>query len=469
MNPLRVPELLHEIAGHLGGDRPSFASLSQVDRFTHGVARTHLFRDIAIGLESAPSLALALRSDPTLAALCRSLSFHRECRRRATQALGGPRLIKSGSRQLQEDVAFVLRAILSQRRLITFVLCGDEYGGSRVDLSEDAWAAIGLRIGFVKELKIFVPSTEENVWSRLMLARFSQLRIFHLDLSSAHQWECSALQTLLDTLGALEDLSLCLPPCCGLPGMTLRSTHPRLKRFSFTSSALTDESTFLARHPSIETLFLDTEQVFQPAAAGDSDSESSLLRSLYIDDDSLFFSPSIIRASLIHLHLWIHDNLRDLRALTGGALSTIRCLEIEFYGCFGNEQDHIIAPTITALVEGATGLDELAILCHSASASAAPNAPCQLLEQTLKLIPTTSSLRALRLRSVSSLPQERLADLGPLPTQLRYIGWDSEVPVVYVIERDDDRNFVSETLVRLIAQDWTEENVLHRMGESWTK
>ncbi|KAJ6552976.1 hypothetical protein B0H19DRAFT_156582 [Mycena capillaripes] len=246
--------------------------------------------------------------------------------------------------------------------------------------------------------------------------------------------------------------------CCGPYGIILDSTHPLLKRFSFTSCSLFDNCDFLARHPGIETLFLETEQSFCIGT-------DSSLRAVNADEWTLVRSFDFLNSKITHLRLREIDEYAEstlieaIRAMS----STLRCLEIEVL----TSDDDPLPPCITTLFGAAPALEELAIIKLSSSPL---NWISSLLTDLLNTLGPAAPLRALRICCNEALSPERLEDFGPLPPCLKYIGWDVYLSsLIYVIERTGDKNSVGTTLTRSRADDWTAEGVLPFLGEPWTE
>jgi hypothetical protein len=161
---------------------------------------------------------------------------------------------------------------------------------------------------------------------------------------------------MLNTLCDLEELSLQFPMCCPPGGITLDTTHPHLKRFSFTGAALLQESDFLVQHPGLESLFLDTEQRFR---SGTDASSPHTLRALNVDDLSLSFSPTLFDFQITHLRLREFPESIDSSVLDAvHAMRTLRCLELDIYGSC-----HIpLPPHAISFLQSALVLDELGII-----------------------------------------------------------------------------------------------------------
>ncbi|KAF7345726.1 hypothetical protein MVEN_01592700 [Mycena venus] len=455
--PLRVPELLQEIALFIENAQ-NLSCLAQVDRFTHRILTPCLFRSIKLRLHSLGSLATAFRNNPDLAASCKSLTFFCEYGQRESVVSG------SAIQQLCMDVIVVFGAISTHQRLASLRLDGWEFKGHIVDISEEAAAAVSSVLGSLQELEMYIPF-ESHIWNSLTSTRFAQLRVFRLSLLSAHGWDCSSLQQMLNTLCHLEELALEFPVCCGPFGLTLGSTHPHLKRFSFTGCALMDECDFLARHPSLESLYLETDQSF---SNGTDSSPLKMLRALSINGYSLCYCPTLLNSPITHLRLREIDEEPDpALADTIRALGrTLRCLELDVEGL----EDEPIPQHAIDLMSNAPALDELAIIRHRPS-PLPHNWASNLITDLLAALGPTTPIRALRVRCDDALPQTRLRGLGPLPVRLKYIGWDvgRASSVVYSMERrpGDEDVFVN-TVTRAATDDWMAEAVLPFMGESWT-
>lgn len=155
---------------------------------------------------------------------------------------------------------------------------------------------------------------------------------------------------MLNTLSLLEELSLQFPMCCPPGGFFLDQTHPHLKRFSFTCSALCDDSDFLERHPGLESLFLDTEQGFST----DTDTPPcQLLRALNVDDSALSLSPTLLDCPITHLRLQEVEQSTEIPIF-----DTLRCLELDI----GDTCDDPIPPSVITFLRNAPVLDELGII-----------------------------------------------------------------------------------------------------------
>jgi hypothetical protein len=154
-SPLKVPELLREIAAFIQHSR-SLSSLLQVDRFVHGAVTPSLFRNVEVRLDFVDSLAEVLRNEPQHADRCTSLSFwgrHRE---------GTPVLDDSALEKLYTDIIAILSFISAHGRLASLKWRSRGYRGGQATLSEEVWRAISSVVGSLQELEIYIPSAEKT-------------------------------------------------------------------------------------------------------------------------------------------------------------------------------------------------------------------------------------------------------------------------------------------------------------------
>ncbi|KAK6985202.1 hypothetical protein R3P38DRAFT_2574935 [Favolaschia claudopus] len=455
-NPLRIPELLHEIlaAFNPSTDRSSLLSLSMVDRFTHTVAAPYLFRHICTNIDRIGLLASAFKSDLSRASLCRSLAFvlvYDTTRRE-------PVLPEDIFNTLYDDLVTVFTALSLKPNLHTLIWNKAFYGCS-IALPQRVWTAIASALPSVEILKLYVTSYD---WESVMQTQFIHLRVFELNVGSFHGWDCTPLVNLLQTLHDLEQLSLELPSCSGPVGLTLQSTHPRLKRFSFTSGNLFSPSDFLIRHPHIETLYLESEQQF------DHPNQPSF-RALCMDEyclrlpsQSHFIQPPLAHLFLRDLEDQFYQSDIELAIVE---CHSLRCLEVD---CFRRPEEEPVPPSVNKLIQKLPALEELALLPVLNLAGSEEGIPAVvLLNAALESIEFHPSLRALRLFNRSgTLPQERLDDLGCLPPNLKYIGCDGlRTSLIYVVDRQGGKNFVSKTIRRDLSDDWVERSILGFLSE----
>ncbi|KAF7353999.1 hypothetical protein MVEN_01086700 [Mycena venus] len=457
MNPMKIPELIQEIAAFVENAR-DLSQLVQVDRFTNAAATPCLFRHIDITLDSVESLAATLRSNPERAVGCKSLSFHKSSNESAI-------LLEARSLdQLSTDLITVFNAISAHGQLVTLRWrknCRLHFGRYWIAFPENVWTAMSHVMIPLQELELCVNAREMHIWGSITCLCFTQLRVFRIYLPDAGGWNCSDFQTMLDSLCDLEELSLVLSIYDGPRNITLGSTYPHLRRFSFTSNAVFPASDFLLRHPKLEILFLEMDQVFH----WPDPSTHSALRILNIDEHTLVSSPIVMNARIIHLrfrssHLGSSVLLDTVRAVA----CTLRCLELEVYTPF--------EVGYAALLDAAPALVELGIICSASYRI--PDWSTQVLCNLVSVLDPAAPLRALRLRHLrredDKLPVSFLNDLEGLdsfPPRLEYIGWDFvTTSLIYVITKLGGKNSVSRTLTRSrIPEDWTEENVLHYLEE----
>ncbi|KAJ7173147.1 hypothetical protein C8R46DRAFT_1082093 [Mycena filopes] len=417
MTPFTVPDVLLEIASFVGAPE-DLSRLTQVDRLSHETIWPCLFRSIDIQSKSSLALlARTLRTVPHRAAMCRSLSL----------LTGGQ--IHEG---LDADLLTLFGAISAHGSLEALTWTARAKGPDQLDqywqLPQDVSTAVSSVFASLRRLDLRFSHSRGLDLDYLTLVRFHQLRVLRLDLSCIHGRESADLQRMLNGLPDLEELALEFPTCCGCREMTLASTHPHLKRFSFTSFLLgeVDSCNFLTRHPMIESLFLQTDQPFAELRPGNT------LRALSVDVEStVALAPPNLQ--IPHLRLReIHSN-----ALTPGVVAilqraqdTLRCLEIEVF-------DGSISAKVTSFLTDLPALDELGITLFGAFAE---NEPLEILDEILTCLHRFSTVNAR-----NALPASWIGDLAPLPLGLKYIQWDNPVASsIYV-------------------------GILHYLGEPWTQ
>ncbi|KAF7371312.1 hypothetical protein MSAN_00767300 [Mycena sanguinolenta] len=372
------------------------------------------------------------------------------------------------------DLTTVFNVISTHTALFRLSWWDWTYKDRDVTLREDVWKAIASVLGSLQELHMYVPNQIDKGWDALTKARYSNLRVLQLYMRDAHRANCTQLQSMLDALPDLEELSLRFPLCCGPYGLTFGSTHPRLRRFSLIGNVTVPDCDFLARHPRLESIDLNTLQSFSSG-----DSPLKMLRALMInvDSDSLARSPALIDSQISHLYLRaIGEDMVGSVAAVRAIRQSLRWLEIDL--TIDHEDSYAIPLYATAVLGKAAALDELAIHYISLPWSLRSTWSSNMLSAVLDAIGTFTTLRALRIWCAQRLPQERLRDLGRLPPRLKYIGWDYHPrhsarsdpasSSVYVIEKQEGKNAVGRTLTRATTDDWMATGVLDFMGENWT-
>ncbi|KAJ6584341.1 hypothetical protein B0H19DRAFT_1249321 [Mycena capillaripes] len=452
MNPFKIPELLHEIASRVE-DPSDKARLAQTDRLTHTITTPYLFRDIEIRLRSVAALAASLKRRPELVAGCLSLAFRSSDESDGTEAGSEP----SDQAPPYQDLITIFDVISQNGRLRK--LRFNDWG--RANFSEDVWAAICGVSGHLEELHILVNKGEEHAWRRLTQARFPRLKSF------------------LGALSELEHLSLDFPDLFGPRNLTLGSTHPHLKSFAFRSaSCVHTGSDFLQRHSTLQRLYLYTRQPFTT-----SDTSLRGLRAVNVDRFGLYASPTLLsNRQITHLRLNCMDFSGPqapgsteplLLAVVREVSQTLRCLELDGDDATNSNGEvgdfDVILAGVISLLRLAPFLEELGLL-RAAFSPPLPTWTYHHLRNLLDAFDDTVQLRALRFDDRSGtgelLHPEFLADLGPLPPRLEYIGWDvTAKPAVYLIERGEGGN--SARLLRSrpfqrrrTPDDWTSESVL---------
>ncbi|KAJ6564040.1 hypothetical protein B0H19DRAFT_1140232 [Mycena capillaripes] len=462
MGLMKVPELVQEISNFVENPR-DLAQLAQVDRFTNAAVTPYLYRYIDIPLDFVKSLAITFKNRLDLAAKCRFLSF---C------CLSNDLLNEDKDEGSSEDhhvpyeSLVTIFSVLAQCGTLSTLRWDWEgrHRGRFVRFPSEVWEAIsGVSVN-LRELDISIRLSNQDAWLCITQTSFPNLHVLKLDITDAHGWDFEHLQKFRDTLSDLEELSLFLPICCGPFGLTLHSTHPRLKRFSLSSSRLLRglDIDFLVRHPAIEYLYLETEQplVF---------SSASQLRALSIDSDTLLTSPGAVfsHAQLTHLRLRRMPDPCEPRVgdAVRAVASSLRCLEFDEV----DEDEYAwLLEHILPLLHSTPVLEELGILGSSDSPPSL-NRTADDLRDLLAVLADVVSLIALRVadhyRTGELLPPTLLDDFGYLPPRLEYIGWDvTPRSVVYGIERIGCRNVGRAVLVRQPGSDWVSESVLERLS-----
>ncbi|KAJ7112092.1 hypothetical protein C8R44DRAFT_250187 [Mycena epipterygia] len=198
MHPFSIPELLHDLAAHLehGSD---LSRLAQADRFTNAIVTPYLYQDLEIPLESVEGLAVTLGSRPELAAECRSLVIF--CRDSDKTLVTSWRLQLEP--RLYNYLVTIFGTIAEHGRLVKLRL--DER--DRLAFPENVWQAISRVASQLEELHLVVNDGEEHAWYPLTRTPFPKLRVFDLHLPFADYWDGAHLQSFLDTLTELEELS----------------------------------------------------------------------------------------------------------------------------------------------------------------------------------------------------------------------------------------------------------------------
>ncbi|KAJ7155682.1 hypothetical protein C8R46DRAFT_1116227 [Mycena filopes] len=464
MNPFTVPDLILEIASYV--DAPQDLShLTQVDRLAHHTVLPRLFRNIEVLTNSSVGLlARTIRRVRRHAALCRSLSL---C------------TFDKGTKSLYTDLITIFNAISFQGLLVSLKWQAVPRKDQDWALPENVSTALSSVLTTLRTLDLSFISHRTVNLGYLTGVPFPHLRVLRLTLSNVYNGrDCSDIEALLDMLPKVEELALELPLYCRCRKLPLASTHPHLKRFSFDSFSLEGEDCdFLTRHPTLESLSLDTNQTFSDLIPGNS------LRALSVNVERQLFRLSPAHLRITHLRLrnlnygdLNHLTMRAFADLLAGVKDTLRCLEIDV-----SSSDKVIAPKIRSIIGTVPTLDELGITALRADrdgpmdllSDVSTPASVELLNDLLSALPPASTLRALRVHVIHPLPPSWLDDpaLAPLPHGLKYLGWASSsqcTNTIYVIEKKSGRNVVGRTIDRARPTDWLTEGVLGYVGEPWT-
>ncbi|OBZ71173.1 hypothetical protein A0H81_08537 [Grifola frondosa] len=328
----------------------------------------------------------------------------------------------------------ILKALGDQGRLKKFEWTGDGYSGKTSRRLPQVWEAL-------------VCKHSARLYTLLS-------RTLQLDLFSGYGWDGSRLHSMIHSLHHLTSLALILPMCstCGLTSLSLSYTLPNLRSFVLSSSGLPgrlDEemlpptSQFLSRHPSITSLFLETDDDFVIG-----DTALPALRALSCDEceDKTFaglIGPRAVPRPLVHLRLskYYHSHSRrpqDIQKFS----PTLRCLE--FSGTVSDFRGFAMRflKEISGLLPG---LRELGFSAESGW-EGPPRKPLSADDMVTLLAAVDPrdfpELRALHLSDMDGrpLPAEFLADLPPVPPKLEYICWDvDQKEHFYKIERFGDK------------------------------
>jgi hypothetical protein len=163
MDPMKVPELLAYIAGHVGNP-VDLSRFTLADQFTHSVVNPYLYRRIDIPFDFVHSLALSFKNHPDLAAECRHLSF-------CEAKLSKDREVLSEDRErdemqcLENDLVAIFNALAQHGNLqILQWKIYRWYRGNRVVFSADVWTAISNAAVHLRELDFCIQVGESETW-----------------------------------------------------------------------------------------------------------------------------------------------------------------------------------------------------------------------------------------------------------------------------------------------------------------
>ncbi|KAJ7513065.1 hypothetical protein B0H11DRAFT_1948577 [Mycena galericulata] len=484
MSAARIPELLREIATQLD-NIVDLSHLTQCDRFTNAAVAPLLFKDIYVASRSLPGLWERFASNTEFAQQCRSLVIH-------GPQLGTDRLIEQpevfhgydmdsmpSHQVLSQSAASILREVCQYGRLQRFswnTYHSRDYGYGSFPLETGFWTAL-LRTGdYLHELDLAIfPADREGFALLTRDGDFPNLKIFRLNLRDNHL--SPHFQTFLSRLKQIQHLDLRIevdPRSLPSGSITFAADHPHLRSLSMTLSpcGLPPDLDFIARHQTIEILKLEIAQLFYC-----DDSCLPNLRALSVEQStvlycSAFVSPSAKRSvkhlALVGMPLFTYPNQTDsmVRNIVSAMASSLTCLEMDFLEI---DDFRYWIRDISKLLHLVPNLLEFGMIARSPMPiPVAPSFDGKDLTDLLAVLDHGSHLQALRFfdlfKSGSVLPEPLLANLGSVPSSLRYIKWDVHPdPETYRLETLDGRTTaVAMTRAPVVKDkvDWTSDSVL---------
>jgi hypothetical protein len=147
-NPLKIPELLQEIAIHLQ-DPVDISRLSRSNRFTSQVVGPLLFTDIHVSLKFLPHLAKRLSDNPELAMECKSF-FIRSPRRGSDHDISR----YSTPPVLSSSLHLILQEISQHGRLERFGWTRAARGYPSFKVEDGFWIALASAGSRLEELNL---------------------------------------------------------------------------------------------------------------------------------------------------------------------------------------------------------------------------------------------------------------------------------------------------------------------------
>ncbi|OBZ71557.1 hypothetical protein A0H81_08505 [Grifola frondosa] len=352
-----------------------------------------------------------------------------------------------------KDLIPVLKALGDHGHLKKFEWSGDGYFRENPRRLPHVWEALAANASTLELLDVSFFQSDVDSLHTISSTAYRALSTLRLDLFTGHGWNASRLHEMLFSLRHLTSLALVLPMCCGPTGLSLSYTLPNLQSFALRSSGLPEcvegdivppTSLFLSRHPSIKSLFLETDDDFD---VKDSTVPNLQALSLFYCGDSTFTnlvgSGAVLRP-ITHLRLSGY-RMYSVHPTNIQIFSpTLHCLEL---GRTISEFREFTVPFLKDLSGLIPGLRELGILAGSGLSSPVPK-PLSA-DDMISLLAAINprdfpELRALRFsdRNGQLLPPEFLADLPPVPPNLEYICWDVDYKEhFYKIARFGDRPY----------------------------
>ncbi|KAJ7280390.1 hypothetical protein C8J57DRAFT_1464700 [Mycena rebaudengoi] len=331
-NPLKIPELLREIATHLQ-DPVDISRLSQSNRFTSQVVGPLLFTDIHVSLKSLPRLAKRLSDNPELAMECQSFFIHFP-RQGSDHDIshysrrGFPASSLAAPPVLSSSLYLILQEISQHGRLERFgwtplAARTVDYQGFKVE--DGFWIALASAGSRLEELSLEILPLDHEGFALLAGADFPILRILRLSMQDGR---VSHLTCFLHKLPSLQFLDLRLPR----QGVDLTSSHAHLISLTLQYDRLLDGADFLKRHPTIEILHLGTNMSSVPLLCDDLCLPR--LKALSITASVILSSGVVVleqrqikQLRLIDMAMFRRPMVRDIMQGLGATLS---CLEMDF-------------------------------------------------------------------------------------------------------------------------------------------
>ncbi|KAK7021230.1 hypothetical protein R3P38DRAFT_1155412 [Favolaschia claudopus] len=466
----QIPEIICQIATELD-DILDVSSLSRCDRFTNGAVTPVLFRHIAIPARCLPQLAQRFMATPEVASMCRSLEIV-YLQLGSDRRLKQPNLLDDSYNHpcdvISQAMSTILLEIAKHGRLERFD-CLDARVLSFV-LNPRCWTALSSLGCNLKELSIAVFESELQDFEIFVeSSTLPRLQTLRLNLSSS---DTTCIVKFVSQLLALQHLHLeCLSPHY----LAFVTYHPLLRTLFLdtNSRAPALPPDFLARHPTIERLYLDSCPVFCC-----DDTSLPNLKALAIGQQSveglafLFGSFATARREIKHLRLNQMPSLnlpvtQNILRVTGSSLT---CLEIDC--CTIEEYRRLESQHIQQLPNLAPGLLELALFARSPQLPLVLTWTAKDLTHALAVLDQPWRLQVLRFydlgKSGSVLPDSLLHNLGAVPPALRYIYWDVHPdPKMYSLERIGGINSavaMSDPLPQKANVDWTCDSILDHLS-----
>ncbi|KAJ7280388.1 hypothetical protein C8J57DRAFT_1712346 [Mycena rebaudengoi] len=469
-DPLKIPELLREIATHLQ-DPLDVSRLSQSNRFICQVVGPLLFTDIHVSLKSLPRLAERLGDNPEFAKECKSLFIHpprlgSDHYTSQYSSSGFPRSSLATPSVLSSSLHLILQEISQHGRLERFgwtPLAARIVGYQAFQVDAGFWTALASAGSRLEELNLeILPSCDHEGFAILANADFPVLRILRLTINGEYN---HLLRRLLQKLPLLRFLDLRLSG----QDVDLTSTHTHLISLTLRYHSYHDGSDILRRYPSIEILHLDASPSSMPLLCDDLCLPR--LKALSITSTVILSSGVIVLERRQIKQLRLIDMAVFSRPMVRRRLhrlsATLTCLEMDW-----DVRTHFQSwlEEVSLFLQLAPLLLEFGIIAKSPRVGASFNATD--LPDFLAILDDSVRLQAVRFfdshKGGSALPSSLLENVGHVPPSLQYIKWDVDsCTETYCLERRDDR-VVATVMARPVVYkpqlDWTAESILDHLS-----